>query len=125
MNEKDRLFAEKQAEKKKALEDGLSKIKMSLSKEGGKFSYFDHNERINPKTGKLEYHVFGYTSGLLNVYIDVHNMEISISGSIDKARILTSNKAMLAHPEAFLELLGEFQSHYEKLSVNAQRPKKH
>lgn len=122
---KDNLVLEKESARIKALEEGTAIVKDFLTKPGGKFQYFEKHEKLNIKTGRLQHHVCGYTSGLLNVYIDSHNMEISIQGAVDNTRIMTSNQTMLAHPEVFREFLSEFQRHYEKLSVNAQRPKKH
>ena len=68
---KDNLLAlEKEAARVKALEEGVAIIKEFLTKPGGKFQYFEKHEKLNVKTNKLQHYVCGYTSGLLNVYIE-------------------------------------------------------
>lgn len=126
MNEKDRLLAEKQAEEKKALEDGLLEIKEHLTRPNGKFKFFKREYEENDTNGKVLFSVEGYTSGLLNVFVDSHNKEVSIGTSKKYGgnQIMPSNKTMAANPKVFIKFLGEFQKHYEQLLVNAKKPQR-
>ena len=111
-------------EKLKKLREGMEKITSFLTSPNSKYKFFKSEKEIDPKTGKVNFDVEGYTSGLVTVYVDSANLEVTIVGISKSGNIslAASNAAMVANPDFFFAFVAEKQFMYEKLSVGAPKP---
>lgn len=112
------------SENLRKLREGMEKIMQFLTSPNSKYKYFKTDKEVEPKSGKVIHDVEGYSSGLVTIYVDSANLEVTIVG-VSKGgpvSLAASNAAMVANPDFFFAFVKEKQTLYEKLSVGAPKP---